>query len=115
MEYIKECGKYKLFFKTFWLAVNRPISAFNLFAFLLYVTLTLITVTYTLESTLILFFDMRLNLLILAIALFVVGAIVNVGMYFYVDWFHKKGIYKYIEYDEKKFEGTFLKDLISVL
>ncbi|WP_205395125.1 hypothetical protein [Staphylococcus aureus] len=51
----------------------------------------------------------------MAIALFVVGAIVNVGMYFYVDWFHKKGIYKYIEYDEKKFEGTFLKDLISVL
>ncbi|WP_205390637.1 hypothetical protein [Staphylococcus aureus] len=51
----------------------------------------------------------------MAIALFVVGAIVNVGMYFYVDWFHKKEIYKYIEYDEKKFEGTFLKDLISVL
>lgn len=43
------------------------------------------------------------------------GVIVNLGMYKYISWFHKKGIYKYIEYDKKRFGGTFLNELISLM
>lgn len=112
---IKECGKYKLFFKTFWLATNRPIAFFNLFIFLIYISLTLITLKYSFISMLTIIFEQRTDILVLGLVIFVLGVIVNLGMYKYVSWFHERGLYIYVEYDNKHYGGTFIKSLISVI
>lgn len=98
-------------------ATHRLIGTFNLFVFLTYILLTLVTVPYSLMAMLTLLFDQKLDILILGSVLLMIAVIVNLGMYKYISWFHNKGIYKYIDYDKKHFwrnlfKGTNLSNLV---
>lgn len=104
-----------MFFKTFWLVPHRLIGTFNLFIFLTYTLLTLVTVSYSLIAMINLLFDQKLDMLIFGLVLLIVAVIVNLGMYKYISWFHNKGIYLYIDYDKKHFGGTFLRELIPMI
>lgn len=107
---IKSFGRYELFFKTFWLIPVRPIALINFFSFAFSIFMAiwfLQIVIQVVESSLSI---NELNIPIIALV-FVAGIAVNVGVHFYIKWFHEKGVYKYIKFDKKHFAGEFIKDI----
>lgn len=108
---IKKFGKYELYFKTFWLAIERPIGFINFIMFVFYLQITLGSLLITLLSVESILGTAELKILLIGIGAMAVGLSVNLGMHRYIKWFHEKGIYKYIIRDRKHYKGTFLNSL----